>query len=76
MTERINLRKLNSLPETIEPSTLYFIRNASNGTMDIYMSDIEGTVVYRAITAPEDNLSVSAMDRIEKFMVFNVFAAV
>lgn len=51
----ISLHKVNSLPEVLAPSTMYFLKDDTTGYLTIYLSDALGQVAYRAETAIQDS---------------------
>lgn len=59
--EHISVKKLNTSPVSIDPSTLYFIKH-TNGDLEIQLSDINGEVLYKSITKSDIDSAIANQD--------------
>lgn len=80
MTTQISVKKLNTLPQTLAANTLYFIKNATSGLVDIYVSDSTGAVVYHSVTKNDIELITdplaTSISILEQRSVLNIFQGV
>lgn len=49
----LNIEKVEALPSTIVPNTLYAVKSALGSSIDIYLSDKTGTNAYGMVVAPK-----------------------
>lgn len=53
MANKLKIRKVNTLPGTYEPSTLYAVKTSDVDLMELYMSTSDGLAVKHVITKSE-----------------------
>ena len=49
----LNIKQVAALPGTLEPTTLYFVKSAEAGLMDVYLTDSTGTQARHSVTKGE-----------------------
>jgi len=47
MSNELKIYKLDSIPATLEPSALYFVRTGVSNLVNIYLTDKESNIIYR-----------------------------
>lgn len=57
--DALNFYKGDALPDVIQPSTMYLIRDVENDVLEIHISDKAGTFIYSALTIDRVNTLVS-----------------
>jgi hypothetical protein len=53
MANILKIRKVNTLPGTYDPSTLYMVKSAESGLFDLYVSTDDGASARHLISKPE-----------------------
>lgn len=51
--EFLNIKQVAALPETVEPTTLYFVKSSEAGQMEVYLTDATGTQTRHSFTKGE-----------------------
>lgn len=59
-TSTLNIHRVNTLPGTPAPSSLYFVKSADSDKIDIYMTGTTGSEIRHVITKTEIQALISA----------------
>lgn len=60
MTTKLNIKVLNEVPVTFDPTTLYLVKGSASGFFEIYMSDNTGSAVRHTPTKAEIDALIAA----------------
>lgn len=59
MSLYLNVKRVNSLPTPVQPSTLYIVKSSIDGLVDLYFTSTDGSDVRKVINQPDVKALIS-----------------